>query len=419
MRERLSIAFLPAGSSPQATLLITARALRGFADGIVSVLLASYLSDLGFSPTEIGVLITGTLLGSSALTLVAGLYGGALGPKRVLLGASALMFLTGLGFTGVTEFWPLLAIAVIGTLNPSGGDVSVFVPTEQAVLPSLAPDRARTALFARYNLAGTFAAALGALASGVPIAIARSREWDLLAAERAGFVAYMVVSLLIALLYSRLETSHNAPSHRPSSALGTSRAFVLKLSTVFAIDSFGGGFVVQSLVALWLYQRFDMSVELAGTIFFVAGLLSATSQLAASWLAARIGLIPTMVYTHLPANALLILTALMPTAPLAIACLLARMALSQMDVPARQSYVMAMVPPEERAAAASVTNVPRSLASGLAPALGGYLLSLTTFGWPLVLGGAIKGAYDIILLSMFKRHRPVEERHMERVGVNS
>lgn len=403
---------LPPGTSGEATLLITARALRGFADGVVSVLLASYLSDLGYSPTEIGVLITGTLLGSAALTLVTGLFGRRIGAKRVLLGASALMFLTGLGFTGVTAFWPLLAIAVVGTMNPSGGDVSVFLPTEQALLPGLTPDSGRTALFARYNLAGTFAAALGALASGLPVAIAKREGWDLLDAERAGFVAYMVVGVIVAVLYSRLSSQPNAGMARPGGALATSRSFVLRLSAVFAIDSFGGGFVVQSLVALWLYQRFDMSVELAGTIFFVAGLLSATSQLAASWIASRIGLIPTMVYTHLPANAFTVIAAFMPNAPLAVLFLLLRTSLSQMDVPARQSYVMAMVPPEERAAAASVTNVPRSLASALAPALAGYLLSLTTFGWPLVLGGLIKGAYDLILLSMFKKHRPAEEGHL-------
>jgi MFS family permease len=412
MRESFSSRLLPPGTSPEAKLLLTARGLRGFADGVVSVLLASYLSDLGFSPGKIGVLITGTLLGSAALTLATGLLGRRLGAKRVLLCASVLMFLTGLGFTGVTSFWPLFAVAVVGTMNPSGGDVSVFLPTEQALLPGLVPDTSRTALFARYNLAGTFAVALGALASGAPVAIAKREGWDILDAERAGFVAYMFVGVIVAVLYSRLSSQHGATLARPGGALATSRSFVLRLSAVFAIDSFGGGFVVQSLVALWLYQRFDMSVELAGTIFFVAGLLSATSQLAASWVASRIGLIPTMVYTHLPANGLLILTALMPSAPLAIACLLGRMALSQMDVPARQSYVMAMVPPEERAAAASVTNVPRSLASALAPALGGYLLSLTSFGWPLILGGLIKGTYDLILLSMFKKHRPAEEGHL-------
>jgi predicted MFS family arabinose efflux permease len=302
-------------------------------------------------------------------------------------------------------------------MNPSGGDVSVFLPTEQALLPGLVPDRGRTALFARYNLCGTFATALGALASGVPVAIAKRQGWDILDAERAGFVAYMVAGVIVALLYSRLSAQHGASVARPGGALATSRSFVLKLSAVFAIDSFGGGFVVQSLVALWLFQRFDMSVELAGTIFFVAGLLSATSQLAASWVASRIGLIPTMVYTHLPANAFLVVAALMPSAPLAVLFLLLRTSLSQMDVPARQSYVMAMVPPEERAAAASVTNVPRSLASALAPALGGYLLSLTSFGWPLVLGGLVKGVYDLILLSMFRQHRPAEELALSRQGL--
>jgi hypothetical protein len=183
----------------------------------------------------------------------------------VLLAASALMFLTGLGFTGVTEFWPLLVVAVVGTLNPSGGDVSVFLPTEQALLPGLVPDRGRTALFARYNLAGTFAAALGALASGAPVAVAKAQDWDILDAERAGFIAYMAVALLVASLYSRLSEQRDASPARPGGALATSRGFVLRLSAVFAVDSFGGGFVVQSLVALWLYQRFDMPVELAGT----------------------------------------------------------------------------------------------------------------------------------------------------------
>ena len=400
---------LPPGTSPDARLLIVARGLRGFADGVVSVVLASYLSDLGYSPGEIGVLITGTLLGSAALTLAVGLWGRNLGAKRVLLAASFLMLITGAGFLGVTAFWPLLVIAVAGTLNPSGGDVSVFVPTEQALLPGMVPPAGRTGLFARYNLSGTFCAALGALASGAPVALAKHQGWDVLDAERLGFVVYIFVAVVVGLIYSRLSIPHQATAPPRGGALATSRGFVLKLSAVFSIDSFGGGFVVQSLVALWLYQRFDMSVEVAGTIFFAAGLLSATSQLAASWVSSRIGLIETMVYTHLPANLLLIIAAFMPTAPLAVVFLLLRTSLSQMDVPARQSYVMAMVPPEERAAAASVTNVPRSLASALAPALGGYLLSLTTFGWPLVLGGAIKAAYDLLLLSMFRKHQPADE----------
>src|SRR6185436_7740689 len=213
---------LPEGTSPEARLLIVARGLRGFADGVVSVLLASYLSDLGFSPSEIGVLITGTLLGSAALTLGVGLFGRRLGPKRVLLAACVLMFFTGLGFTGITEFWPLLAIGVIGTMNPSGGDVSVFLPTETALLPALVPDRGRTALFARYNLTGTFCGALGALASGVPVVIAKHQGWDILDAERAGFVAYMVVAVIVGFLYSQLSARHGAILARPGGALATS-----------------------------------------------------------------------------------------------------------------------------------------------------------------------------------------------------
>jgi hypothetical protein len=184
---------------------------------------------------------------------------------------------------------------------------------------------------------------------------------------------------------------------------------VLKLTALFSLDSFGGGFVVDSLLALWLFQRFGLSLEAAGAVFFAARLLSAFSQLVSSWLAARIGLIPTMVYTHLPANALLVAAALMPSAPLAVACLLGRMALSQMDVPARQSYVMAVVPLEERAAAASVTNVPRSLASALTPLAAGALLARSSFGWPLVLGGSIKIAYDLLLLAQFRSVPPAVE----------
>ena len=201
---------------------------------------------------------------------------------------------------------------------------------------------------------------------------------------------------------------------RPKVPLEKSRAVVIKLSMLFSLDSLGGGFAVQSLVALWLFKRHDLSVETAGAIFFVAGLLSATSQLVSPWLADRIGLIKTMAYTHIPSNIFLILAALMPTAPLAVAMLLARTSMSQMDVPARQSYVMSVVPPEERAAAASVTNVPRSLAAAFAPALGGLLLSQTTFGWPLILGGGIKLLYDVLLLREFAHVRPEEE---EEVGV--
>jgi predicted MFS family arabinose efflux permease len=399
---------LPRETGPEAPRLIAARGLRGFADGMVSVLLAAYLTDLGFSAIQVGVLVTGTLLGSAALTLAVGLLGGGRSPRLILLCASGLMLATGLGFYGLTDFWPLLVVAIAGTLNPSGGDVSVFLPTEQAVLSGAARGTARTALFARYNLAGIFCAALGALCAGVPVALARSQGWDLLEAQRSGFLLYAAVALAVGLIFRSLPRPAPAPRMK-TAPLQKSRDVVLRLTALFSLDSFGGGFVVQSLLVLWLFKRFELSVETAGAIFFAAGLLSAFSQLASAWLAERIGLIRTMVYTHLPSNAFLILAAFMPSAPLAVACLLARTSMSQMDVPARQSYVMAIVPPEERPAAASVTNVPRALAAALSPALAGWLLAQTTFGWPLVLGGISKIVYDLLLLAQFKSRPPREE----------
>jgi MFS family permease len=400
---------LPKDAEPDAARLVLARGLRGFADGMVSVLLASYLLDLGFSAGQVGVLITGTLIGSALLTLGVGIFGQLTNPRTILLTAAGLMLATGVGFASITAFWPLLLVAIVGTLNPSGGDVSVFLPTEQAFLSGAAAGVTRTALFARYNLAGIFCAALGALFSGVPVAIARSQGWDLLDAERTGFMIYAAVAVTVAILYRGLPRAEVSSPRRRSAPLAQSRDVVLRLTALFCLDSLGGGFVVQSLLALWLLKRFHLSVEEAGAIFFAAGLLSAFSQLASAWLAERIGLIRTMVYTHLPSNLFLIAAALMPSAPLAIMFLLMRMALSQMDVPARQSYVMAIVPPEERAAAASVTNVPRSFAAAFSPALAGYLLSRTTFGWPLILGGCAKVVYDLLLLAQFQSKPPQEE----------
>lgn len=392
-----------------------ARSLRGFADGMISVLLASYLSDLGFSPGQIGVLITGTLLGSAALTLIVGLIGYRLRPRRILLAASGLMLATAAGFLGVTSFWPLLVVAIVGTLNPSAGDVSVFLPTENALLTQTIDSRSRTALFARYNLGAFFFGALGALASGLPSLVARHEGWDLLNAERSGFVVYGAVAVTVAFIYSGLSLDPEGVT-RGGGPLVKSRALVLRLSAVFSLDSFGGGFVVQSLLVLWLFERFDISAEMAGAVFFVAGLLTASSQLVSAWLASRIGLVRTMVYTHIPANLFLVIAALMPTAPLAILFLLLRTSLAQMDVPARQSYVMAMVPPEERAAAASVTNVPRSLVQAVAPALGGAMLNASSFGWPLIAGGLIKVTYDVLMLLQFRNQRPEEELQMVNVS---
>lgn len=418
MIQSLRKALLPEGASRDAYFLVSARSLRGFADGMVSVLLASYLSDLGFSSSRIGFLIAGTLLGSAALTLAVGLLGYRLTGRKILLYSCVLMFLTAAGFFGVTSFWPLFLIAVVGTLNPSAGDVSVFLPTEQALLTQTVQPKGRTGLFARYTLGGAFFGALGALASGLPIVVARHFHLDLLAAERSGFVIYGLTAVVVATLYARLsvETENERRSAGP---LVKSRSLVLRLALLFSLDSFGSGFVVQSLLALWLFHRFGLSVETAGAIFFVSGMLNAFSQLGSPWLARRIGLIRTMAYTHLPANLFLMAAAFMPALWLSIACLLARTALSQMDVPARQSYVMAMVPAEERTAAASVTNVPRSLAQAISPALAGLMIARTDFGWPLLLAGGLKVLYDVLLLLQFRDRRPEEESSSSQtVGVN-
>lgn len=388
-----------------ARILVAARALRGFADGAVSVLLASYLGALGFSPFQIGAVVTGTLVGSAALTLAVGLLGYRLHARRVLFCACALMFATGLGFAALRGFWPILLVAVAGTLNPSAGDVSVFLPTEQAALASAVAGPARTGSFAAYNVSGTLAGALGALAAGFAGALA-GHGVPALSLQRLAFVGYAAVALLVAALYRGLSAPDASAAPPPKGPLRRSRAIVIRLSLLFSLDSFGGGFVVQSLLVLWLYRRFGLSVAQAGTIFFVAGLLAGFSQFASGKLAARIGLVETMVATHLPANVLLVVAGLVPSAELAIGLLLLRMGLSSMDVPARQSYVMSVVPPEERAAASSVTNVPRSLASALSPLLAGALLSHSSFGWPLVCGGALKAAYDLLLWRQFRAVRP-------------
>jgi len=390
--------------------LMLTRGVRGLADGVVSVVLATYLTGLGFGGLEVGAIVTGTMLGSAALTLAVGLLGYRLSRRRVLLASSALMFLTGIGLGGVTTFWPMMMVAVAGTLNPSAGDVSVFLPTEQAALADIAAGPARTVTFAWYNLTGALAGAVGALASGLPAAATSRWGVPLLAAERAVFVFYALCAVLAAMVYARLSPALEVHPKSATKAgvrpLAHSRGIVLRLAALFSVDSFGGGFVVQSLLVLWLYRRFNLDRATTAAVFFVAGTLSAFSQILSPRVAARVGLVRTMVYTHLPSNLFLILAALMPTAPLAIACLLLRMAVSQMDVPARQAFVMAVVPPEERAAASSVTNVPRSLAAALAPLITGALLQKTSFGWPLIIGGALKAAYDLALLAQFRAIDP-------------
>lgn len=407
MTRRLSL--LPRGATRDASVLLEGRAVRALGDGLISVVLAVYLTAIGLSETQIGLVIAGTLLGSAALTLLVG-YRAARYPRRLLLRLmSVLMIATGLGFAAFTSFWPLALVGLIGTLNPSGGDVSAFLPTEQAALPSTVDNSQRTAIFARYSLIGTLVAALGAALAGLPEVIANRTQWSTTQTLRVTFVGYAVLGLVVLIRYQRLSSAVDSEPGTIRTALGPSKQTVYRLAALFSLDSFGGGFTITAIIVLWLQQRFDLSLAATGGVFFWAGLLAAWSQLLAPKLAARIGLIRTMAFTHLPANGFLILAAFMPNATLAVTCLLCRAALSQMDVPARSSYVMAVVTPEERPAAASLTNVPRSLAGALPPIAAGWMLSHTTFGWPLVIGGTIKASYDLLLLRQFKNVRPPEE----------
>jgi MFS family permease len=401
---------LPPSASRDGGVLVVTRAVRAFVDGMVAVVLPSYLVLLGFSGFRQGAIATGTLIGSAVVTLTVGLRGHRFQRLPLLQVVAVVMILTGIGFGLLTSFWGLMAVAIVGTLNPSSGDVSVFLPTEQALLPSTVSDADRTAMFARYALVGSVFAAVGSLAAGGPELVADHTAISPQSALRAMFFVYAGAGAVVLVCYRTLSARIESPTTTNRVALGPSRRIVYRLAAVFSLDAFGGGFVVQSLLALWLFRRFDLSITTTGTVFFWSGLLSGLSALMAVRIARRIGLIRTMVFTHIPANVLLMATPLMPNVGLAIACLLARSALSQMDVPARQSYVMAVVTPPERAAAASLTNVPRSLASATPPLAAGWLLDQSTFGWPLLIGGALKLTYDLVLLAMFGGIRPPEER---------
>jgi MFS family permease len=389
--------------------LLWVRALRAFGDGYVSLLLPVYLLALGLSPFEVGVITTGTLLGSGALTLVVGLHAHRYRYRTLLLAATALMTATGLGFAAITQFWPLLVVAFVGTLNPSSGDVSIFLPLEQAVLARIVPDSRRTAVFARYSLAGALVGAAGALFAGVPELLAKAFGLSLQSAIQAMFVIYALIGVASALVYRKLPPGLATETEAPAAPLRQSKRIVYILAALFSLDAFGGGFIVQSMLALWLFEKFQLSTAVAGTIFFWTGVFSAFSYLVAVRIANRIGLINTMVFTHLPANLLLLLMPFVPDLGWVIVLLLVRSALSQMDVPTRSSYVMAVVSPGERAAAASITSVPRSLASATSPLLAGYLLGLSSFGWPLAIAGAVKIVYDLLLLTTCRRVRPPEE----------
>jgi MFS family permease len=392
---------------PQPVLLLfVARGLRGFGDGFAIIVLPAYLSALGYTPGEIGFIASASLFGTAAFTLAIGFIAPRFDLRTLLLAGAALMAATGVAYPAAQQFVFIAVVAFIGTINPSTGDLGVLIPIEHAMLAQNAADEERTHMFARYSLIGALSMAAGSLVAAAPDLLLRAGI-DRIEALQAMFYAYAVLGLASAAIYTRLPHAHMQT--RVSAPLGPSRGVVYKLAALFSIDALAGGFVVQSLLALWLFQRFDMSLASASVFFFCASLLSAFSYPMAARIAKRIGLVNTMVFTHIPSSLFLMLAAFSSSLPLTLALLLARSALSQMDVPTRTSYVMAVVTPPERPAAASVTAVPRSLASSLSPTLGGMLLATSFSGLPLVICGALKIVYDLALLFSFRHVKPPEE----------
>jgi len=403
-------------------LLFATRILRMFGYGFLSVVLVLYLAALGWSEGRIGLLLSLTLLGDTLVSLWMTTRASALGSRRMLVAGALLMAGAGAVFAWSDRFSVLLLAATLGVISPSGYEVGPFLALEQAALTQVVPDERRTGTFAWYNLAGMLATAVGSLAGGLAVQAGEGFGLERLAAFRLVLLGYAAVGLLLAAGFLRLSPAVEAtpPAGGPRSGwlgLTASRGTVLRLSALFSLDAFAGGFVVQSLLAYWFHLRFGVAEAALGAIFFGANLLAGISSLLASRLAARIGLVRTMVFTHLPSNLLLMLVPLMPSLPWAIGLLLARFSISQMDVPTRQSYTMAIVTPGERAAAAGVTGTARTVGASLSPALAGALLGQPALlALPLLLSGGLKVLYDLLLLRGFRGIRPPEERPGAALG---
>jgi MFS family permease len=391
----------------QLFLLYAARGVRGFGDGFAVIVLPAYLTAIGYTPVDIGIVATAALFGSSLLTLAVGFVAPRHDLRSMLILGAMLTVATGIAFPQVEHIAFVLLVAFAGTINPQSGDSGVLVPLEHAMLARGVAAAERTRAFARYSLTGALATAAGSLAAATPdlmTALGVSR----IASFQAMFYSYGALGLVGAALYRQLPRAQ-AEDRGASTPLGPSRWTVYKLAALFSLDSFAGGLVVQSLLALWLFERFDLSLSAASLFFFWTGVATAFSYPVAAWLSRRIGLINTMVFTHIPSSLFLIAAAFTTNLHVALGFLLARAALAQMDVPARSSYVMAVVTPAERTAAASVTAVPRSLASALGPSVAGVLLATPFMGLPLVMCGVLKIAYDLALLFSFRHVKPPEE----------
>ena len=386
-----------------ARLLFAARIVRLFAYGFVAVVLVLYLSAIGLDDHRIGLLLSLTLAGDVIVSLYLTTRADALGRKRTLLAGALLMIGAAAVFAITRDFTLLVLAATIGVISPSGNEVGPFLAVEQVALTQAAHGRDRTSLFAWYNLAGSFATAAGSLAGGFLAGRMMSHGFSAVASYRSAIISYAVLGGILAIVFaglsSAIEGQRAAKQVRSLFRVEQSRSIVMKLSGLFAIDSFAGGLVVQSIVAYWFFRRFGLSPAALGSLFFGANLAAGVSALLAARIAKRFGLLNTMVFTHLPSNILLILVPLMPTLPLAITVLLLRFSISQMDVPTRQAFVIAAVDPSERTAAAGITGVARTTGAALAPVIAMPLIASLTHSWiPFIAAGALKIVYDLVLL---------------------
>ena len=403
--------------SSDARRILVAQALRAVAYGFVSVFLGLVMEARGWSTVQVGLLLTAIVGGTAIMSVLVGTLGDRIGRRRTYAALFLGLVVAGVAFGLSTEPWILVAVALTGTLSTEVVESGPFTSLEQAMLPRTVEPRLRNRIFGRYNAVATIAGSLGALAAGGPELLRETGVW--LPPDRAFFLLLVPVGLagsaVAGSLSARVETA--GESRGRGVPLRRSRGSVVQLSGLFAVDSFAGGFVVQSFIAFWFRRRFGVSPEILGLVFFCVGVLQAASFLAATRLADRIGLLPTMVFTHLPSNLLLAAIPLAPNLPIAVGLLLGRFALSQMDVPTRQGYIVALVDPEERTAAAGYTNTARTLARPVGPALGG-LAQQVSLGLPFFLAGGIKAAYDLALWLWFRRV-PLADREERFAEVSS
>ena len=398
-------------------LLFTARLSRLFAYGFLSVILSIYLIQIGLGIAEVGLLLSLTLCGDALISLVLTTHADRFGRRQTLILGAILLMFAGAVFIQTNNFALLVLAAIVGVISPSGNEIGPFLAIEQAALAQLLPDKQRTQVFAWYNLVGSFATASGSLLGGVLPLYLQSLGYSVLDSYRGVLIAYIATGLLLTLLFSclsrRIETPVSNTSIPRTLGLHRSKKTVLHLSVLFALDAFAGGFVVQSLVAYWFQLKYDVPVAILGGIFFAANILAGISALFASRIAARFGLINTMVFTHIPSNILLCLVPFMPNLSWAIALLLVRFSISQMDVPTRQSYTMAIVAADERSAASGITTIARSVGAALAPVISGLLLtSPTLISAPFLIAGGVKIVYDLLLYRAFKTLKPPEEQRV-------